>query len=74
MTFEEIGDEIRTQTLGLLDEFDVQQAINNCLLVNGGITPEDVERVAVTFQPAGIDIGLVLKVPKAEYIDVKLVK
>jgi hypothetical protein len=74
MTFEEITEEIRTQTLGLLDEFDVQRAAQNCLLVNGGITPEDVERVAVAYTLGGIDIGLVLKVPKVEYIDVKLVK
>lgn len=63
MTINEITAEIREQTLGLLPEGEIEYATMLALEAHGGIDPEDVERVVVTFPRGGIDIGLVVRDP-----------
>lgn len=49
MTIDQIRDEVEVQGLGLLERDEADRA----LLAHGGITPEDVKAVTVTFNTDG---------------------
>lgn len=61
MTIDEISTEIKTQAFGLLSEDEINGVIVTMLWAHGGIDPEDISGVVVTFKDATVDIGFVVR-------------
>lgn len=71
MTIDEISREIRRQTVGLLNDGEITYATELALQAHGGISPEDVQRVTVTYDSGNLDIAFAVS-PSVTTIDMRL--
>jgi hypothetical protein len=64
MTIDEITDQVRRNTYGLLNDGEVVYAVQMALSAHGGVDPADVVDVEVVFEKSSLDIRMTVREPE----------